>query len=112
MAIVGTETITVISNIQTGTDPDYDHPIFEEIQRDINRVLVQHSSSIIEYQLHQVALDIDITVYLNPREIINLDDKVIYQGRIYKQSGKSVLWKPFRGSRLKPKLILFLKAND
>lgn len=111
MAIIGRESITVVSKTWTGED-DYGNPIESTTSRIIKNVLVGQTGSTIIYGLSVTNTEIDIVLYLSSREVIKSSDEFIYQDRHYLQSGTPTLWRPSAGSINKPKLIVNLKMKD
>jgi hypothetical protein len=111
MAITGQEVITVVSKSYFGED-DYGNPVEVLSTREVRNVLIANSSSLIDYQIHQDALTVDIMAFLPAANTIKLDDEIIYNGKNYKQSGASTLWRGPKRSIIKPKLILLLKLED
>lgn len=104
-----TESVIIVTEVLGATD-DFGNPTVLESQREIKNALIEHGSGSISYQLHQNFTSVEIIVYLDASEEISTTDKIIYNGKKYLQSAPPVRWGTFGRSRLKPKVILSLKA--
>lgn len=112
--IIGTETIEVLTKTYGDEDEDaYGNPIEVNTSYEIDNVLVAEQGSTIEYDLFQTNPEIEIVLYLNKKwlNVIKSTDVVKYNGKKYKQVDYPTIWKPFKGSIIKPRLIIGLKAS-
>lgn len=108
--IAGKEKIILLKKSYTDVD-EYNNPVESEIELEIDNVLVAHNSSAIDYDLFSAAAEIDITIYLNAsyKDLIKNNDEFEYNGKRYKIVDSPILWETFKGSKIKPKLIIGLK---
>ena len=107
----GQETIEVLTKTYGGEDA-YGNPIEVETSYEIKNALVAQQGSTIEYDMFSTNSEIEIVVYLNKKyhNVIKSTDVVLYNGKRYEQVNYPTLWKPFKGSIIKPKLIIGLKT--
>lgn len=107
----GQETIEVLTKTYGGEDA-YGNPIEVETSYEIKNALVAQQGSIIEYDMFSTNPEIEIVVYVNKKwhNVIKSTDVVLYNGKRYEQVNYPTLWKPFKGSIIKPKLIIGLKT--
>ena len=110
MGLVGTETIKVFTK-SYGDEDIYGNPTIINTEYVIDNVLVAQQGSVIEYDLFQTNPEIEIVLYLNKKwhNVILSTDVIEYRGKKYQQVDYPTLWKPFKGSIIKPKLIIGLK---
>lgn len=111
--IVGKEEIKLFSKTYSDED-DYGNPIESENEEIIKNVLVGHDSYPVITNMFEKSPEIDVTIYIAPswKEKINNESEFEYRGRRFVVVDAPILWETFKGSRLKPKLIVGLKYKQ
>lgn len=107
----GQETIEILTKTY-GDEDIYGNAVEVETSYEINNALVAQQGSTIEYDMFSTNPEIEIVIYVNKKwhNVIKSTDVVLYNGKRYEQVDYPTLWKPFKGSIIKPKLIIGLKT--
>lgn len=111
--IAGKEKITLIKKSYTDED-EYGNPVETFIEIEINNVLVSQDSSVMVNTLFESSAEVDITIYINKKysNQIEDNDEFLYRGERYEIVDAPILWETFKGSKIKPKLIIGLKHRS
>ena len=111
--IAGKEKMTLLKKSYTDVD-EFNNPIETEIEIEINNVLVSQDSAVMINTLFESSPEVDITVYLNKKyyDTIDTEDEFEYRNKRYTIVDAPILWETFKGSRIKPKLIVGLKHRS
>ena len=111
--IAGKEKVVLLKKSYTDVD-DFNNPIETETKIEIDNVLVSQDSSVMINTLFESSAEVDITIYLNKKyysEISN-EDEFEYRGKKYTIVDSPILWETFKGSKIKPKLIIGLRHRS
>lgn len=111
--IAGKEKIILIKKTYTDVD-EFNNPIEQEVEIEIDNVLVSQDSAVMINTLFESSAEVDITAYLNKKYYsqISDEDEFLYRGERYTIVDSPILWETFKGSKIKPKLIIGLRHRS
>ena len=111
--IAGKEKITLIKKTYTDVD-EFNNPIEQEVEIEIDNVLVSQDSAVMINTLFESSAEVDITIYINRKYYNQIEDndEFLYRGERYEIVDAPILWETFKGSKIKPKLIIGLRHRS